>query len=239
MRLALYATGGMVLGTILFFIAPIAAGAIREDWGDAMAQRYYQLGMALLGRGLLIKRKHGGYWLKASSFDAKHGKEKTRISGETKHFEDPENLMSRLYGWPFAIAHEKSETITDARYAEVGEVFRDWKRKGKSTLERGDDVYVNGYIPVASSETRLVNPDHSLALASGDAEPGTTDWAIEVTKQLLQPFMDANYLDWVTGLMVAAGTWGMCWAAYKFLNSTGGGGGTGRTIGLFITGGIV
>lgn len=234
----MYFTGGIVGGVIVFFLAPIVASGLRASWGDSMAQRYYRLGMALLGRGLLIKRKHGGYWLKASSFDSKHGKEKTKISGETKHFEDPENLMSRLYGWPFAIAHEKSETITDARYSEVGEVFRDWKRKGIATYDDGNETYVNGYVPVASDETRLVNPDHALALASGDADPGTTDWATEITKQLLQPFKDANYLDWITGLMVAGGAWGMCWAAYQVLGSTGGGS-AGRTIGLFITGGML
>lgn len=232
--LALFA--GFFLGIIGFFLVPLVARGHRPT-GDRIANWYLQLGMSLLGRALLIKRKHGGYYLKASSYDAKHGKEKTVINGETKHFDDPANVMSRLFGWPFALAHEESGSIISPRLAEIGHEVKRRARKGELLVEQ-DSTYVNGYVPLGDDNT-LVDPDDALALMPGNANPGTTDWAIEVTKQSLSPFHDANIMDYATGLIVAGAMWGLCWAGYQVVGDSGGGGGSVSEISIGMIGVIV
>lgn len=221
--------GGILLGIIGFFVLPLLASAVSSSLGSRLADRWCRYGMQLLGRALLIKRKHGGYWLKRSSFDAQYGKEKTTINGEPKHFEDPENLMSRLYGWPFALAHAKSGTIIDPRFAELGEYLRERARTGSLVYDDGDETYVNGHVRVADDDERLVNPDHAIALVSGDAEPGTTDWSIEVTKHSQSPFAERSYIDYIGGIVAYLAPVGACWALFKFLD-TGAAGGGGPTV---------
>lgn len=222
MGLITAAIGGLVFGIIVYFLRPILIGAIDPD--RVPEDKYYATAMGILGRALAVKRKHGGWWLKKSTFDAKYAKERTSINGETQHFDDPENLMSRFYGWPFGIAHEKSGTITTPRYAELGEVCRDRNRDGSLFYETSDgELFVNGYVRIADRDDRLVNIDHALPLMTGDAEPGTTDWSEEITKKSQNPFKSGNIVDYMGGIVAFGATFGAAWLANEVASSSGGG----------------
>lgn len=231
---------GFFIGLLAFYLIPLVARAHRPT-GDRVAHYYLKrIGMPILGRALLIKRKHGGFYLKASSYDSKHAKEKTVINGETKHFDDPANMMSRLGGWPFALAHEESGTIITPRLAEVARESKRRERKGELTITKNGDEYVNGYAPIPNDTNRLVDLDDALALLPGNAEPGTTDWAIEVTKQSLSPFHEKNLMDYATGLIVAGAMWGLCYVGYQVVGDSGGPSGTVTEIGIgMITSGVL
>lgn len=217
------------MGVLGYYLIPLVLGAIAP--GKVPVQHYIGTSLGLLGRALAIKRKHGGWWLKKSSFDAKYGKERTSINGETQHFDDPESLMSRMYGWPFGVAHEKSGTITTPRYAELGEVLRDRVREGSLFYEHDGETYVNGYVRVADDDDRLVNIDHALALMTGDAQPNTTDWAEEITVKSQSVFESGNLVDYVGGLAAFGVAFGAVWFATQ-VGSNGGSGGSTISIGM-------
>jgi hypothetical protein len=180
--LLLNVLGGFILGLIAYFLAPIVVARVGPDRFEAVRAHYERTAMGWLERGLLIKRKHGGWMLKRTAFDASVAKEKTTINGETRHFEDVENLMSRFRGYPLGLAHESSGTIMTPRYAELGEALRDRAREGQLFHEEDGETYVNGWVRIADRDDRLVNLDHTLPLMSGSADAGTTDWSAEITK---------------------------------------------------------
>lgn len=228
MALLVSVFGGLILGCVAYVALPTIVAGISPTYARKLERHYGQTAMALLGRALLVKRKHGGWYLKRSSFDAEYGKEKTKINGETKHFDDPENLMSRLYTWPLGLVHEKSETILDARFAELGEILRNRARAGELFYEQGGETYVNGTVRVADDDDRLVNLDYALALVQGDADPGTTDWSIEITKQSQSPFSDASFVDYIGAIVAFFAPIGAGWALVEMgvvgAASSGGGG---------------
>jgi len=223
MGLIMPAIGGLVFGIICYFLLPILIGTVDRD--RVPLDHYIATSMGILGRGLAIKRKHGGWWLKQSTFDSKFGKEKTSINGETQHFDDPEALMSQLHGWPFGMAHEESGTIINPRYSELGEVVRDRARDGSLFYEHDGETLVNGYVRVADAADRLVDVDNALAVLSGDANPGTTKWSKEITEKSQHPFKSGSFVDYMGGIVALGASFGMVWMASKVVDD-----GVGSTI---------
>jgi len=219
MPLIMAAVAGLVCGILGYFLFPILLGAVDRD--RVPVGHYIGTAMGILGRGLAIKRKNGGWWLRKSKFDAKYQKERCSINGETRHFDDPEALMSRLYGYPFGIAHEMSGTIINPRFAELGEALRKRKRTGSLLYEHGGETWFNGLVRVADRYDRLVNVDDALALMSGNADPGTTDWAEEITEKSQLPFMSGNFIDYMGGVVVLAAGFGVVWLAHELTKDGG------------------
>jgi len=228
--LLLNALGGFIVGLIAYFLLPIVVARIAPGRFEAVRAHYERTAMGWLERGLLIKRKHGGWILKRTSFDASVAKEKTRINGETRHFEDVENLMSRFRGYPFGLAHERSGTITTPRYAELGETLRDRAREGTLFHEEDGETYVNGWVRIADRDDRLVTLDHALPLMSGSADAGTTQWSTEITKLSQAPFKSGSIVDYLGGVVAFGVAFGAFWLASEV--GAGGGGGVDVTIGM-------
>jgi len=236
--LLLNALGGLVLGVIAYFLVPIVVARVLPDRFEAVRAHYERTAMGWLERGLLIKRKHGGWILKRTSFDAAVGKEKTTINGETRHFEDVETLMSRFRGYPLGLAHESSGTIMTPRYAELGEALRDRAREGRLFHDEDGETYVNGWVRIADRDDRLVNLDHALPLMSGSADAGTTEWSAEITKLSQAPFKSGSIVDYLGGVVAFGVAFGAFWLASE-VGGGGGGGGVDVTIGMLGIAGVV
>lgn len=224
-----------LLGVVGFLMVPLVARiGLDSDRSKAVGGQYVSMAMAILQRALLIKRQHGGYLLKSTSFDPTVGAEKTTINGETKKFKDPHGFMSRLCNYPFGIAHEKRDVIVNPIVADLGRRYERLKSNGEWKVDVGETTYRKAYFAI-EPVTELVNIDHVIGVIQGSADPGAADRTDVYTEKSQILFRKPNRVDYLVWLAFLGGGFGLMYLG----NTVGGDGGGGSSIISFaIAGGM-
>lgn len=234
MSLLLTGMIGLMSGLLVFLAAPIVGTAIATATGreNPLPEAYFSMAANCFGNVFLVIRETGKMNLELHSgdFDSEMGLWEIKLNGETKHFEDPHDYMSRLYKRPFAIADEKRGVIINPMIAEIGELVEHKHDSGSLVTEIGSETFVDGIIPVRRGAKRLVNLNKGRVCVTGSASASTADRIqtyIEISQSLFDRHPTAQYLIW----LMAAGTgFGMNVFAAQYAKSTGGSVGAGSGI---------
>lgn len=204
-------------GVVLFLAVPIATRPLEWRQKQPIIELYHGMAMSALGRGIMLIRSNGGQELKQTSFDASNGGERTTISGETKHWTNPGNMMLTFEGRPFALAHEDKDVLFDIRTAHIGELFRDYKERGIWEL----NGYRKAYANIAEAHP-VVDVRPVVDSMQANVSPGLADRIDEFVEKM-QSLFDSNrmfeYLPWLIGL--GAGV-GLMFMISKAMETTGG-----------------
>lgn len=210
---------GLSLGTILFFAIPLVSKAVPWQYRKGIVESYQSMAFTVLGRALLIVREHGGFLLKGTVFDTRFGGERAKLGGETKHWRDPSNYMSRLRGKPFGLALEGYDVIIDARTAHIGRLTKQLHQTGRWEV---DDLRC-AYYTLPRARTILVNPVDAAPIIQGSASPGLADRLetyVEKGQSGFNTSQAVEFMQWLVGL--GAGM-GLMFMASKLAETTSGG----------------
>jgi len=227
------------LGLVTFCSIPLAAVAVngRKD-AEPVIQQYIDMAMAILGRSLLLKRKHGGYSFKRSDFDATIPSEQVSIGGEDRDFLDPNGYMSTFRGQRFGIAHEARNIIATPRLADLGREKARLEREGDWETTANGDVYKRAFFKLDSDEERLVDIDDLLKVIQGSATPALgqrTETYIEKSQSVFDSATPMDVMIWLMSLGVS---FGLMYLGYKLRDPSAGGGGSVLPMTILLFGGI-
>jgi len=236
---AIVATMAFLVGMLLFVAVPFVAGALPDPSPRKIMQAYAGLMHTALRRGALLNRKQAGTKLIATKHDAKG--EAAKIGRETKHFPDPNRLMSYAKGYPFGIAPGDHSVIIDAKTAAVGEQRRaavdtgadmrelTVKESADSDRERQIRAALEHVtVPPTAAGVRLEDYKYLLG---GDGDPRDGELTVNLYDISQDPFESAPLMDTFTFVGTFAATVGVCWLAAEFAKSGDGSGG-GMEVGL-------
>lgn len=208
-----------MLGIITFFGLGVAARALPWHLAKTVADTYVGMGMACLGRGLLIQRAHGGLTLKKTTFDSSVSGEKARISGNIKQWSDPHNMMSRFQGRPFGLAHETSNTILDARTLALARRFRELDRRGEWEV----DGRFRAFFHVEEGDsTDLVDIADGLSVVQHSEAPGLVDRLKEFVRKSQMMFNAPRLMQHSAWLIALGVGFGLMFLANRLADTSGG-----------------
>lgn len=227
------------LGIALYLVAPmLAAPRLSLKRRLQFAKHYFGIGMMALDRALLVARKHGGYSLVPSSYDAGMEAEKITIADEDMHFEDPYEFTTSLHKRRFGLADEERNVIINPRLSELGEEFYRFYHEGKHRVPLNiRDRDVDGFTSVFTipKMPRMVNLRDARWMIPGSASPKLAESVKDDIEKSQHPYKTRNYVDLMIGLIAMALAFGMvALADYVVGIDSGGGVAPSVDIGLFI-----
>lgn len=227
------------LGVAAYLVVPLVVGPhLSLRWRRRIANHYFSIAMLTLDRALLIARKHGGYSLVPSTYDAGMEAEKVSIADEDMHFEDPYEFTTSLHKRRFGLADEERNVIINPRLAELGEEFYRFYQEGMHQIPLNvNDQQVDAFTSVFSIQKmpRMINLRAARWMIPGSASPKLAESVKDDIEKSQDPYKSRNYVDLMVGPIVMAISFGLVIAA-DYLVGVGGGGGTMPSVdvGLFI-----
>jgi len=240
-----WAIAFLFLGIATYLVVPVAIAPYLElRWRNKLAQHYFNIAMLALDRGMLIARKHGGYSLVPSSYDASMEAEKVTIGDENFHFEDPLEFSGSLKSRRFSLADEVRNVINTPRLAELGEEFYHFYHESENQIQTENDEgeQYEAYTGVLSipEAPRMVNIRNARRLFPGSASPKLAESVKDDIKKSQLGYKSRNYVDLMIGLVALGVGFGMIVLA-DYAVGLGGGGGQVPSVdvGLFIAGGLL
>ncbi|GAA0305684.1 hypothetical protein [Halarchaeum salinum] len=179
MSLILDLLKALVLGVLAFYLFPLVAGLILP-WDDArdLVRPYVGMATSTLKRALLVKRSHGGWTLKKTSFDGGVGGEVAKLSGEPHTWRDFGHHMTTWKSATFGLAHEDKNVIFDARVPDLGRRFRELQQTGRWLHDGRRKAFF-----LIDDARSLVNLDDALNIIPGSASPRLADRVEEDIKK--------------------------------------------------------
>lgn len=191
---------------------------------QSVIQTFTNMAVSTLGRGLMLKREHGGLKLVKTRFDTRigSGAEVAKIGGEKKHWKDPENLMSTFHGKPFGLAHESRNVIVDARRCYLARLYTDLKDNHDWELQIDGETYKRAFFGV-DAERALVAIEDAVPVIQGSADPGLADRVEEYGRIGNSLYNSTQMLQGVKFLMTFGGIFLLMWLGRKLMETTAGG----------------
>lgn len=211
----------VALGAVAYVLVSFVAGLLPNQIGRRVTGFNLDLVMTMLGRALLIKRAHGGFRLKKSTFDTKVGEEKVYLGGEPRWFSDPSGFMSTFRGKPFGIAHEKRNTITTPVEADLGQRENELRSEGEWCITKDGTDYFRSFFHIDEG-LQLVNMDGVLNVIQGGADSASVDRTFTFIELSQQRFDSANVADYMAWLAAMGVPFGLMLLASKVSTSSGG-----------------
>lgn len=198
MNLWLWFIVGVLFGIVCFIAAgPLLGPALPRSRQKQLGDFYIGIAMEFLGRVILVRRKHGGFDLKPSKWDAKEQSEKTRIGGETRHFEDPDDMILTLKNRNFGMVFEGYNIFVDPMMADVAAHHHEWiaEEQHQRTVDvDGARMRVfTRYMPIPDS-VRNIDIKSVRHMMNGSADPGITETADEYTRKSQEGFDTADVI---------------------------------------------
>lgn len=227
MSALLWAIAFVWVGIGLYIVTPILmVPSLSRARRNAVANHYFKMAMLVLDRALLIARRHGGYSLVPSSYDASLESEKVKLGDETLHFEDPYEFTTSLHNRRFALADEERNVIINPRLAELGERFFDFYHEGEHEVpvEDPDGRESVAFTSVFSipKHPRMVNLREAKWMIPGSSSPKIVEVGLDYVEKSQLAYKSRNYVDLMIGLM-AFGLGFALPVASAWLGITGGG----------------
>lgn len=221
-------------GIVVYLLAGVLVGpSLPPHWRRRIADHYFQQSAYALGRGLLVRRKHGGYDLVSTTYDAGKEAERTELDGEEKFWKDPYGFMTRFYNVPFGLAHEAHNVIGDPRLAEIGEMEGERYASNAHTkvIERevpGTDgpetqgiVHYARHLAVPRA-MRLVDPAQWSWIMPGGADPKDAKTVEEWTVKSQEGYNTRKAMKYMIILMAYGAGLGGVWFIVKYGGVAGG-----------------
>lgn len=244
MSLLITALMGFVLGIGTIFVGPFLGSTVKtitEAFGielkitDKIMDRYRSMAMASFGRCLCVKRRNAGFKFVKSSYE--NGVETATIGGQKMEWIDPLNNMGRLYGRPFAFAHEDSNIIGSPAAAKVCEKIVEKAAEDnlvREDLGDGGEAPVWGIIGFGSSE--LVDMDYWARLTQGSADPRIGIRVESFIEKMFKQWDSRRVAQWTIWFLSAGMGAALPWLGQKLETS---GGGTSIEVPMYLTGVIL
>jgi hypothetical protein len=227
MSLLLHLAMAGTAGVITFCLTPAITWALYGfEAAKSLGDQYVGLATSTLGRGLLVIRGVG-VQLKATSFDADAGTEKTRMGGRRLDWRDPDGRMTRWAGAPFGIALEGKEVITDARQLLLGERFVELRRREDATRELSDGDLARQAFFVFDAGRRVVALNPITRIVQRSAGPQTVSRVKKLTELSQAAYNSRPSVQYLVWLMAFGAGVGVMFLGRKLAGSLqGSGGGT-------------
>jgi hypothetical protein len=234
-NILLWAVGFYLLGGLLFVGFPILVGPmLPREFRQRLGRAYGHMAMFSLDRALLVRRKHGGYALAASSFHGGKRSEEISMNKETEDYEDTATCMQLLYNKKFGITYGKSNIITTPKLSALAKAAKEFAREEKHKLVDADGrKYFSASIGIDATH-RMVDIANSIASAPGSADPKLADDTEHYTKLSQIGFKSANWQDTMT-LLLAFGLGVLAVMGIFPARANLGGGGGGTSISLMVS----
>lgn len=230
----LWGIGFYLLGGLLFVGLPILVGPmLPREIRQRLGRVYGHMAMFSLDRALLVRRKHGGYALAASTFHGGKRSEEISMNKETEDYEDTATTMQLLYNKKFGISYGKINIITTPKLSALAKIAKEWYREEKHRLTTNEVTYYSASIPVDATH-RMVDMANSIASAPGSADPKLADDTEHYTKLSQAGFKSANWTDTMT-LLLAFGLGVLAVMGIFQARASMGGTGGGTSISLMIS----
>lgn len=224
-------------GVLVFLLPSLLAASLPIKWRTKVGRFYFDLARRSYGHMAIVRRRLGGYEIKAMSMHEERPTAEVKLTGgiisssRTIEFEDPDNRMKRWGKMRTAIVPESVPAVVSPELCEVAHCFDEKKHEDglvKSASSPDQQGTVDPYIPIPTG-ARVIDPADVRKLLSKATDPDDIQYSATMTKRRFAEYKSGVGAAEAASALIGfgagiGGVMGMQYIQQEVISNGGGGG---------------